>query len=237
MVALEQRYGPVCAIGVGPLRYLFLFGPDAHRELFAADIDRFSWREVTKSLIPVDGDTAIVVSDGDDHRRRRRVVQPAFSVRRLDGHLPLVAEEVSAAVGWTVWAALANAGVWERVRAEVGETALTAETLRSLTYLDGVVNESLRLWPPGVAGGRQVLEPFDALGIRIPAGPIALYSPYVTQRMPDLWPDPLAFRPERWDKDAPGYAEPAPLSFVPFGAGPRRCIGFALAIMEIKVVL
>jgi len=371
-VALQQRYGRVCAVGVGPLRYLFLFGPDAHRELFAADIDRFSWREVTKSLIPVDGDTAIVVSDGDDHRRRRRVVQPAFSVRRLDGHLPLVAEEVnavidrwsagdeveayealrsvvrrvvmralfgerlvgqadelgrrlepalafvelpvpyqvhvgprwrrvqrarqavdelvfaeiearrrgdrgedvlswlldaadpegdgarltdeevrdqvisliaggyattSAAVGWTVWAALANAGVWERVRAEVGETALTAETLRSLTYLDGVVNESLRLWPPGVAGGRQVLEPFDALGIRIPAGPIALYSPYVTQRMPDLWPDPLAFRPERWDKDAPGYAEPAPLSFVPFGAGPRRCIGFALAIMEIKVVL
>ena len=96
MVALQQRYGRVCAIGVGPLRYLFLFGPDAHRELFAADIDRFSWREVTKSLIPVDGDTAIVVSDGDDHRRRRRVVQPAFSVRRLDGHLPLVAEEVNA---------------------------------------------------------------------------------------------------------------------------------------------
>src|SRR5204863_2452829 len=103
MVALEQRYGPVCAIGVGPLRYLFLFGPEAHRELFAGDIDRFSWRKVTKSLIPVDGDTAIVVSDGDDHRRRRRIVQPAFSVRRLDGHLPLVVEEVNAVIdGWSV---------------------------------------------------------------------------------------------------------------------------------------
>ena len=100
-----------------------------------------------------------------------------------------------------------------------------------------MVNESLRLWPPGVAGGRQVLQPFDAAGVRIPGGVIALYSPYVTHRMPDLWREPLAFRPERWDKDAPGYAEPAPLSFVPFGAGPRRCIGFALAIMEIKVVL
>jgi hypothetical protein len=59
----------------------------------------------------------------------------------------------------------------------------------------------------------------------------------VTGRLPELWPDPLAFRPERWDPDAAGYVEPAPYSFVPFGGGYRRCIGFAFATLEIKAVL
>ncbi|MBV9412710.1 MAG: cytochrome P450, partial [Acidimicrobiia bacterium] len=62
-------------------------------------------------------------------------------------------------------------------------------------------------------------------------------SPYVTQRLPDLWPDPLTFRPERWDKSSPDYVEPVPLSYLPFGAGSRRCIGFAFALTEIKVLL
>src|SRR5205814_6300488 len=65
----------------------------------------------------------------------------------------------------------------------------------------------------------------------------ALSSPYVTQRLPELWADPLAFRPERWDKTDPSYVEPVPLSYLPFGAGPRRCIGFAFALTEIKVLL
>jgi cytochrome P450 len=146
-------------------------------------------------------------------------------------------ETTSAAVGWTLWASLANPGVWEKLRAEVGEEDVTPSRLRELTYLDGVVSESLRLWPPGAAAGRKLLDDIDAAGVRIPAGTIALYSPYVTQRSGEWWPDPLAFRPERWDKDAPGYVEPSPLSYVPFGAGPRRCLGFAFALTEIKVLL
>jgi cytochrome P450 len=146
-------------------------------------------------------------------------------------------ETTSAAVGWTLWAALAHPGVWERLRSEVGDEPVDAERLRAMTYLDGVVSESLRLWPPGAVAGRQLLEPIDAAGVRVPAGVVALYSPYVTQRLPDLWSDPLTFRPERWDKSDAGYVEPAPLSFLPFGAGPRRCIGFAFALTEIKVLL
>jgi cytochrome P450 len=136
---------------------------------------------------------------------------------------------------------LSHAGVWDRVRADVeahaGAEELTADCVRSMTYLDGVVSESLRLWPPGIVAGRQLLQPIDTAGVRLPAGTLAMYSPYVTQRLPELWRDPLAFRPERWDKDDPGYVEPVPLSYVPFGAGPRRCIGFAFALLEIKVLL
>lgn len=60
-----------------------------------------------------------------------------------------------------------------------------------------------------------------------------LYSQYVTHRMPEYWPSPLDFRPERWNEAdvAPPY------SYLPFGGGYRRCIGFALALLEIKAVL
>ena len=146
-------------------------------------------------------------------------------------------ETTSAAVGWILWAALSNAGVWGRLRAEVGPDPIDAERLRALPYLDGVVSESLRLWPPGAVAGRRLQKPIEAAGLRVPAGLTALYSPYVTQRLPELWPDPLAFRPERWDKTDPSYVEPVPLSYLPFGAGPRRCIGFAFALTEIKVLL
>jgi len=372
LVDLHARYGPVIATGAGPLRYVWLIGPDAHRPLFV-DIERFTWREVTKPVMVVDGETALIVSDGEDHERRRRIVQPAFNIRRIDRHVPLMVEEAqralaampagaevnayevfrrcvrriviralfgdrlsdraddlgdrlqpaldfvdrplpqikagrawrrarrarrstddlvfaeiaarrrggvddggdvlswlleasdpegdgarltdqevrdqvvsliaagyettSAAVGWILWAALSNAGVWGRLRAEVGPDPIDAERLRALPYLDGVVSESLRLWPPGAVAGRRLQKPIEAAGLRVPAGLTALYSPYVTQRLPELWPDPLAFRPERWDKTDPSYVEPVPLSYLPFGAGPRRCIGFAFALTEIKVLL
>src|SRR5947208_16371431 len=87
LVNLHERYGPVASIGVGPMKYVWLIGPDAHRQLFV-DIERYTWREVTKLVMVVDGETALVVSDGDDHERRRRIVQPAFNIRRIDRHVP-----------------------------------------------------------------------------------------------------------------------------------------------------
>src|SRR3546814_9433351 len=69
--------------------------------------------------------------------------------------------------------------------------------------------------------------------MEIPAVRVVLYSPDVTGRMPELWPEPERFDPTRWAPDAP---EPAPYSFVPFGGGYRRCIGFALATLELQVM-
>src|SRR4051812_44186979 len=92
LVKLHERYGPVIATGAGPLKYVWLIGPDAHRELFV-DIERYSWREGTKPILVVDGETAVVLSDGEDHERRRRIVQPAFNIRRIERHIPLMLEE------------------------------------------------------------------------------------------------------------------------------------------------
>lgn len=90
---LQQRWGTVVAIGRGPVRYQFVFGPTANEAILSTHAGDLTWRETFASLIPVDGETALVVSDGDDHARRRRLVQPAFSLRRINGYTPIVVEE------------------------------------------------------------------------------------------------------------------------------------------------
>jgi cytochrome P450 len=79
--------------------------------------------------------------------------------------------------------------------------------------------------------GRTAIDDFEVLGHRIAGGTTVLYSPYVTHRLPEVWGDPEAFRPERWEG-----GEPVPYSFVPFGGGYRKCIGFALATIELQVL-
>lgn len=127
----------------------------------------------------------------------------------------------SAAIGWAVLRVLERPAVLERLRAGDED------------YLDGVVSEVLRLHPPGAVAPRKVMRDVTFDGHRIRRGTTILYSALVTHRMPEHWEDPLAFRPERW---LDGF-EPAPYTFVPFGGGYRRCIGFAMATMEIRAAV
>lgn len=119
------------------------------------------------------------------------------------------------------------------VDAVLGDRPPTIDDLRALPRCLGAVQEVLRLWPPGPAAPRVSIAPSELLGCTIPADRLVLYSAYVTGRMSELWPDPERFDPTRWLPDAP---EPAPWSFVPFGGGYRRCIGFALATLELQVL-
>lgn len=146
-------------------------------------------------------------------------------------------ETTSAALGWAVHLMLTTEGVWERARAEVGDAPPTAESLPAFTYLGHVVDEVLRLRPPVVMSARRVAEDFEFQGYRVPAGTMLLYSPYVTHRMPELWPEPGEFRPDRWDPDSPLHRPATPATFLPFGGGQHRCIGSALALTGIKVTL
>jgi cytochrome P450 len=145
-------------------------------------------------------------------------------------------DTTSAAAGWAVHELLATPGEWGRAAAEVaevvGDARLRADHLPLLGHLEAVINETLRLWPPGFVSARKVVDTFDFAGYRIPGGSIVLYSPYVTHRLAEHWAEPDRFRPDRW-RDA----QPTPYSFVPFGGGYRRCIGFAFATQELKVLL
>ncbi len=146
-------------------------------------------------------------------------------------------DTTSGAASWLVLELGRNPGALAAVRAEVdavlGDRVPTTDDLRGLPLTLGAVQEVLRMWPPGPAAPRMSIAPSELHGMEIPAGRLVLYSPYVTGRMPELWAEPERFDPTRW---APGAPEPVPYSFVPFGGGSRRCIGFALATLELQVM-
>ncbi len=95
LLRLQRRYGNVVTFGKGPLAYTCLFGPDANRYLLSERPDNFTWREAIKGLVVVDGDTALVVTDGPEHDRRRRLVQPAFATRAIRSYGEVMDEEAN----------------------------------------------------------------------------------------------------------------------------------------------
>ncbi|MFB4310210.1 cytochrome P450 [Actinomadura sp. GTD37] len=378
LLRLYAEAGPVAAVGTRRRPFVHLFGPDANAFVFA-NSGLFRWREAFDLLVPVNGETALIVSDGADHRRRRRLVQPAFHHRRVGGYVARIAantdaalewwrpgrtldayaelrsvirrstvevlfgdrlaadaevigrrlqvalaaidrnfvlqmalrslpnpymrrvaaaraqvarrvdgeidrrsaeggghddvlgmlmtardedgtgltrrelqdqvislisagyDTTSAAMAWAVYALLSHPDAEERARREVaevvGDRPVRAADLPALTYLDGVVNETLRLFPPAVLSARVPVEDFAYAGHRVPAGAMVLYSPFVTHRMPEVWPQAGRFRPERWDPASELHRPAAPSTYLPFGGGPHRCIGSALATAEIKTML
>ena len=150
-------------------------------------------------------------------------------------------ETTSGALAWAIYTLLTLPGAWDTAAGEVhrvlGDRPPAAGDLDALTYLNGVVQETLRLYPPGVISARKVMRDLRFDGRRIPAGRLLIFSPYVTHRLPELWPEPIEFRPTRWDPGSPGYRKPAPHEFIPFSGGLHRCIGAVMATTEMTVML
>ena len=99
-------------------------------------------------------------------------------------------------------------------------------------YLDATIKESLRLRPVVTAVGRYLTAPLEIGGHLLPAGVSINPSIYLLHRRPDLYPEPEAFRPERFLDDPPGTYE-----WIPFGGGVRRCLGASFALFEMRIVL
>jgi cytochrome P450 len=378
LLALYRWRGPVIDSGVGRRGYTYLLGPEANKFVFA-NADAFSWRETFENLALVDGPTALIVSDGDDHRRRRSVVAPGLRHRRIQDYVqtmvasidavidewragqrldiyrqcrsavrrstaaslfgPRLAEHsdflgeqlqplldmthrlpqvmqlerrlsspgwrramaarrriddlvdaqiaearahprpddhmltmlingrgdedyalsdneirdavislitagyetTSGALAWAIHTLLSLPGAWDaaadEVRRVLGDRAPAAGDLERLAYLNGVVHETLRLYPPGVISARKVMRDLRFDGRRIRAGRLLIFSPYVTHRLAELWPEPTEFRPARWDPGSPDYRRPAPYEFIPFSGGLHRCIGAVMATTEMTVML
>jgi cytochrome P450 len=107
------------------------------------------------------------------------------------------------------------------------------DILEKSPLLDQVIKESLRLYPPIHIGNRRVAADLKFSAGEVPAGERLFYSIYLTHRDPSIWQDPQGFCPERF---AHGRKTP-PFSYVPFGGGPRACIGAAFGQAEARVVL
>jgi cytochrome P450 len=100
--------------------------------------------------------------------------------------------------------------------------------------LGQAIDETLRLYPPAWVGPRRSIEPFELCGKQVPGGVPVNYSSWASHRLPDVWPEPDAFRPERF---APGNRERIPKgAYVPFGGGSRMCIGMRFGLAEVGVI-
>jgi cytochrome P450 len=143
-------------------------------------------------------------------------------------------ETIANALSWTWYLLSQNPPAAERFHAEVDEVLggrLPAlDDLPRLPYTEMVLAESMRLYPPAWAMGRRALRDFALGPYWLPARTTVLMSQYVTHRDPRYYPDPLRFDPERFTPQAKG-ARPR-LTYFPFGAGPRQCIGESFAWME-----
>ena len=109
---------------------------------------------------------------------------------------------------------------------------LTAEQIAKLSYLDAVIKETARLDPILPTVARYLEAPTRIGDCDLPAGCVVSPCIYLTHRRPDVWPEPEAFKPERF---VDGRVDP--YTFFPFGGGLRHCLGAAFASYEMKIVL
>lgn len=385
---LRRRYGPIVQLGVGPARMAVVGSAATVGEVLGMTTDRFRWGHTFNVLGFVVGAGSMIVSDGDDHRRRRGAVQPAFGRRRLNGWIPMIVdrtdhaiaeladlddldggtgggddddvdlypvgrslvfdiavraffgdglvaripelerrfetaqeylespalrqlphrlpytararvrddraamdamldEEIdrvrrgdgsrdrgdvleslvdagelsdaeirdqvitligagfhttAASLAWTLWRALSTPGLWELLRAEAdrvldGDSPPDAGALARLELADRVVRETLRLHPAGVFTPREATVDIPVGEVVIPAKTLVLWSAHLAGRDPDVWENPPAFDPDRWLDPSDEQRAAQDAAWVPFGRPPRNCIGFAMAHMELVLIL
>jgi cytochrome P450 len=152
----------------------------------------------------------------------------------LAGH-----ETTSTALAWTLYLLSQHPGVREELEAEIdrvlnGRTP-ELEDLPKLPYAAMVLQETLRLYPPAWGLARWCHEADEVGGYYVAPDSSVTLSPFLTHRHPDFWPDPERFDPQRFtpeqERERPRFA------YLPFGGGPRQCIGNQFAMTEALLIL
>jgi cytochrome P450 len=146
-------------------------------------------------------------------------------------------ETTAASLAWTWYLISQNAAVAEGLRAEADAVpdgrALGLEAAETLCYTHQVLQESLRLYPPGWLFTRRTLEADELSGYAIPARTDVFICPFLLHRHPAYWDRPEQFRPERFAEA--DVEERHRFSYIPFSVGPRHCIGENMAMFEMLV--
>ncbi|CAJ1585949.1 cytochrome P450 [[Mycobacterium] wendilense] len=147
-------------------------------------------------------------------------------------------DTVATTLTHALWQLGRHPQIQQRVAEEVGQLGarpLTGQDLGALNYTAQVVKETLRLCPPAPTGTRTATRDLNVGGYRVPAGTTLAFGRMAVQRDPALWDDPLVFDPDRF---APGRAAGRDRwQYLPFGGGPRSCIGDHFAMMEATLAL
>jgi cytochrome P450 len=186
--------------------------------------------------------------DGDDVLTRliqstSQEADPKVGARRMRDELITLLlaghETTASTIGWSLHLVDQHPEVGERLHAEavevLGDRLPTVEDLGRLRYTAMVLHESMRLFPPVWILTRRALADDVVGGYRVPAGSDVLVCPYTLHRHPSFWDSPETFDPDRFDPDRP-VSRPR-YAYLPFGAGPRFCVGSHLGLMEATFVL
>ena len=176
----------------------------------------------------------LLARDEDGLGMSRRQIRDEVMTLLLAGH-----ETTALALTWAFMLLDRNPAARERLEAELrgtlGDRRATPEDVAALPYTQAVVNETLRLYPPAYVTGREAVRDTRIGDLRVPSRHIILISMHATHRDPRFYPEPDAFRPERWldglEKRLPRGA------FIPFGMGSRKCVGAVFAMMEATLLL
>jgi cytochrome P450 len=147
-------------------------------------------------------------------------------------------DTTSTTLTYALWALGHHPDMQDKVRADAvatGDRELTPEDVPALKYTVQVLHEALRLCPPAAAMSRIALRNIEVGGYRVEAGTILVVGIYALHRDPALWDHPLAFDPDRFSPE--NSAGRDRWQYLPFGAGPRSCIGDHFAMLEATLAL
>ncbi|XP_049721243.1 cytochrome P450 4V2 [Elephas maximus indicus] len=174
---------------------------------------------------------------GDDgNKLSRENIREEVDTFMFEGH-----DTTAAAINWSLYLLGSYPEVQKKVDMELDEVfgksegPATLEDLKKLRYLECVIKESLRLFPPVPLFARTLNEDCEVAGYKISKGTEAVILAYALHRDPRYFPDPEEFQPERFLPE--NMQGRHPYAYVPFSAGPRNCIGQKFAIIEEKTIL
>jgi cytochrome P450 len=176
----------------------------------------------------------MLAEDESGHRMTNKQLRDEVMTLFLAGH-----ETTANVLSWTFWLLSLNAEADAKLAAELGRVlggrVPTVVDLPNLPYVERILKESMRLYPPAWVMGREAIGGCEVGGYRMPTGTTALMSQWVVHRDPRYHHDAERFDPDRWTAE---YEEGLPrFAYFPFGGGPRQCIGASFAMTEARLIL
>jgi len=172
--------------------------------------------------------------DNEGEGMSDRQIRDEVMTLLLAGH-----ETTAMALSWTWYLLDRHPEIADRLREEIlgvlGDRDPAIDDLPRLGYVTRVLEEAMRLYPPAWMFTRTAKEADEIGGYHVPPGTIVILSPYLTQRAPEVWPDPERFDPDRFTAE---QSEGRPrFAYFPFAGGPRQCIGSEFALTEATLVV
>ena len=203
-----------------------------------AELDEAIYEEIDRRRMEgADGEAVLDMLIRAEHNGDRftdKEVRDQLITLLFAGH-----DTSAATVAWLFSLLGRHREVYRRLQAEIddelgGASPTAGDLIDGLPYLEQVLRETLRMFPAAWFGPRKAREEFSIYGYHIPAGTHVAYSSWLTHRSPLYWEDPDAFDPDRFAEE--NYRDLEAGLYVPFGRGPRTCIGMQFGKLEVKAI-